>query len=139
MEIKFSIQLTSVFNDEQTAVRRKEYLGQPTIRLRRYGWETSTEGSLRRKKEEKANLARLSQAMSKFSDHIHNMGTQSKNFTKHLNPSKAELKIVQMKQLVMQLCSQLNVSEKSSQPRSTPCSDKHGNEVDNPYSQPTSE
>ena len=26
-------------------------LGQPTIKLRRYGWETSTEGSLRRKKE----------------------------------------------------------------------------------------
>ena len=45
-------------------------LGQPTIRLRRYGWETSTEGSLRRKTKKKnkveeiqqANLARTSQA-----------------------------------------------------------------------------
>ena len=65
-----------IINDEQTAVRRKEYLGQPTIRLRRYGWETLTEGSLRRKTGEKenkkkknkveefqlANLARPSQA-----------------------------------------------------------------------------
>ena len=64
--------MTSVFNDEQMAVRRKEYLGQPTVRLRRYGWETSMEGSLGRKKKEKkknkveefqlANLARPSQA-----------------------------------------------------------------------------
>ena len=76
MEIKFSIQLASVFNDEQTAVRGKEYLGQPTIRLRRYGWETSTEGSLRRKKKKKskveeiqlANLVRPSQAMTHFLD-----------------------------------------------------------------------
>ena len=45
-------------------------LGQPTIKLRRYEWETSTEGSLRRKKKKKnkvkeiqlANLARPSQA-----------------------------------------------------------------------------
>ena len=29
--------------------KAKRYLGQPTIGLRRYGWETSTEGSLRRK------------------------------------------------------------------------------------------
>ena len=36
LEIKFSIQLTSVFNDEQTAVRRKEYLAQPTIRPQPY-------------------------------------------------------------------------------------------------------
>ena len=72
-----------LFNDEQNAVRRKEYFvlvtttrtselntvdswnkdiyfvgSVNTIRLRRYGWETSTEGSLRRKtgeeeKEEK--------------------------------------------------------------------------------------
>ena len=28
-------------------------LGQPTITLRRYGWNTSTEGSLRRKKGQK--------------------------------------------------------------------------------------
>ena len=63
-----------LFNDEQNAVRRKEYfflvtttrtselntvnswnkeiyvvVSVNTIRLRRYGWETSTEGSLRRK------------------------------------------------------------------------------------------
>ena len=31
----------------------KTYLGQPTIGLRCYGWETSTEGSLRRKTGEK--------------------------------------------------------------------------------------
>ena len=78
MEIKFSIQLTLVFYDEQTAVRRKEYLGQPTIKLRRYGWETSREGSLRRKKEKKkknkveefqlANLARPSQAKTATDD-----------------------------------------------------------------------
>ena len=93
---------TSVFNDEQHAVKRKEYfvlatmnpetirtselncpvisldmltsLGQPTIRLRRYGWETSTEGRLWRIKKKKkknkveeihlANLARASQATS---------------------------------------------------------------------------
>ena len=42
-----------VFNDEQTAVRRKEYLGRPTVMLRRYGWNTSAEGSLRRKIGEK--------------------------------------------------------------------------------------
>ena len=54
--------------------KAKTYLGQPTIGLRRYGWETSTEGSLPRKtgEEEKeknkveefqlANLARPSQA-----------------------------------------------------------------------------
>ena len=29
--------------------KAKTYLGQPTIGLRRYGWETSTEGSLRGK------------------------------------------------------------------------------------------
>ena len=29
--------------------KAKTYLGQPTIGLRRYRWETSTEGSLRRK------------------------------------------------------------------------------------------
>ena len=71
MEIKFSIQLTSVFNDEQTAVRRKEHLGQPTIRL------DVTDGTRQRKevygekKEKKnkveeiqiANLARSSQAI----------------------------------------------------------------------------
>ena len=58
-------------------MRRKEYLGQPTIRLRRNGWEMSTERSLRRKTGEKekkkknkveefqlANLARPSQAKS---------------------------------------------------------------------------
>ena len=33
--------------------KAKMYLGQPTIGLRRYGWETSTEGSLRRKKKKK--------------------------------------------------------------------------------------
>ena len=33
--------------------KAKTYLGQPTIGLRRYGWETSTEGSLRRKTGEK--------------------------------------------------------------------------------------
>ena len=63
-----------LFNDEQNAVRRKEYFvlvtttrtselntvnswnkeiyvvgSVSTIRLRHYGWETSTEGSLRRK------------------------------------------------------------------------------------------
>ena len=63
-----------LFNDEQNAVRRKEYFvlvtttgtselntvnswnkeiyvvgSVNTIRLRRYGWEKSTEGSLRRK------------------------------------------------------------------------------------------
>ena len=43
-------------------------LGQPTIRLRRYGWNTSKERSLWRKKKNKvkeiqpANLARASQA-----------------------------------------------------------------------------
>ena len=52
LETKFSIQVTSAFNDEQTAVKRKEYLGQPTIRLRRYGGETSMEGIVRRRKEE---------------------------------------------------------------------------------------
>ena len=31
MEIKVRIQLTSVLNDEKTAVRRKECLGHPTI------------------------------------------------------------------------------------------------------------
>ena len=31
-------------------------LGQPTIRLRRYGWNTSKEGSLRRKKKKKRKL-----------------------------------------------------------------------------------
>ena len=59
-------------------MRRKEYLGQSTIRLRRYGGNTSTEGSLRRKigekeKEEKnkveefqlANLASLGSLASK--------------------------------------------------------------------------
>ena len=29
--------------------KAKTYLGQPTIGLRRYGWNTSMEGSLRRK------------------------------------------------------------------------------------------
>ena len=67
-----------LFNDEQNAVRRKEYFvlvttirtselntvdswnkeihvvgSVNTITLRRYGWETSTEGSLRRKIGEK--------------------------------------------------------------------------------------
>ena len=48
-------------------------LGQPTIRLRLYGSETSTEGSLRRKKKKNkveeihlANLARASQAKMAF-------------------------------------------------------------------------
>ena len=60
MEIKFSIQLTSAFNDEQKVLRRKEYLGQPIIRLRRYVWNTSKEGSLRRKtKKIKALLGML--------------------------------------------------------------------------------
>ena len=60
--------------------KAKTYLGQPIIALRRYGWETSTEGSLWRKKQEKkkkkkkknkvevfqlANLARPSQAKIK--------------------------------------------------------------------------
>ena len=69
---KYSIQLTSVFNDEQRAVTRKEYLGQPTIRLRRNEWETSTKEVCREKQEKKnkveefqqANLARPSQANS---------------------------------------------------------------------------
>ena len=58
-------------------------LGQPTIRLRRYGWETSTEGSLRRKKEKKnkveeiqpANSARPSQAkITSCQTHIRHFG-----------------------------------------------------------------
>ena len=63
MEIKFIIQLRSVFNDEQTAVRRKEYLGQPTIRLRRYGWERKEVYEEKKKTEveeiQLANLANL--------------------------------------------------------------------------------
>ena len=37
----------------QPTNKAKTYLGQPTIGLRRYGRETSAEGSLRRKIEEK--------------------------------------------------------------------------------------
>ena len=59
--------------------KAKMYLGQPIIGLRRYGWETSTEGSLGRKtgEEEKekeykveefqlVNLARPSQAIKEL-------------------------------------------------------------------------
>ena len=49
-------------------------LGQPTIRPRRYGWNTSKEGSLRRKKKKNkveeiqlANLASLGSLASKNS------------------------------------------------------------------------